>query len=218
MIASTRIHLRAVYFSQRHGGGAGEDGVSWIELADGGRILAADRAVVAEVQAVTTRRPAAGRSAAGDGRHLLCSAHGLSVESVAAGVRQRQHRASLLPGVDERGRVRQGVARDATALRPSARHRLELAKCRRVDDQGAAGRGKKPAKTRPIAVSWGSSGRFFPTAAACRLAWRSVAPILTTRNFSSRRSTASLSLVRGARAAGNICASTKGTTPKRSAG
>ncbi len=69
-------------------------------------------------------------------------------------------------------------------LRPSARYRLELAERRWLHDQGAAGRGKKPAKTRPIAVSWASSGRFFPTAAACRSVWRSAAPTPTTRDFS----------------------------------
>src|SRR2546430_2226546 len=136
MIASTRNYLRAVYYSQRHGGDVGEEGISWIELADGGCVLAATRTFVAQIRDFVARRPPACQSAAGNGRHLLCTSHGLSVESVAARVWQRQHRASLLSGMDTTRRVWQGVAADARALRPATRHRLELAKRRRLDDQG----------------------------------------------------------------------------------
>ena len=214
MIASTRIHFRAVYYSQQHGGDAGEEGISWIELADGGRILAADRTAVTEICQVAAWRPATSECSTGNGRHLLRASHGLSVEGVATRVWERQHSASLLPGVDTTGRVWQGVAANATAVRPPASYRLELAECRWLHDQGATGRGKKPGKTRPIAVSWGSNGRFFLTAAACRLVWRSAAPTPTTRNFSSKRSTASRCLARSDRRVGNICVATWATTAK----
>ena len=41
----------------------------------------------------------------------------------------------------------------------------------RGDDEGAAGRGKKPGKTRRIVASWASSGRRSPTGRASRLPW-----------------------------------------------
>ena len=143
---------------------------------------------------------------------------GCQWKAIATRVRQRQHGASLLPGVDRPGRVWQGVAANARALRPTPSHRLELAERRWLDDQGAAGRGKKPAKTLPIAVSWASNGRFSPTAAACRWVWRLAAPTPTIRSFSSRRSTAFRCRVAPiARAADSICVSTRATTATRSA-
>ena len=44
-------------------------------------------------------------------------------------------------------------------VRRAERHRLEVAEHGRGDDQIAAGWGKKPGKTRPIAASWASSAR-----------------------------------------------------------
>ena len=54
----------------------------------------------------------------------------------------------------KRGRVRGIVAARIDRVRRAARHRLAVAKYGRGDDQSAAGRGKKPGKTRPIVANW----------------------------------------------------------------
>ncbi len=107
------------------------------------------------------------------------------------------------------------LAGDVETLRPAEKDRLELAKCRRVDDQVAAGRGKKPVNTPRIAVSWGSSGRFSPTVVGCRSGWPSVAPTRTIKNFSSRRSTVLPCVVPHEQAARSTSASIKDTTATR---
>src|ERR1700757_1208554 len=105
----------------------------------------------------------------GDGRHLLCAAHRLSMECaepdnsllVVLG-------ASAVSGVDGGGGVRDVLVCGPAGLRRTGWHRLELAGARWSDEQGAAGGGKKPVATRPIAASAGSSAHCWWTAAASR--------------------------------------------------
>ena len=80
-------------------------------------------------------------------------------------------------------------------VRRAERHRLEVAERGRGDDQVAAGRGKKPGKTRPIAASWASSDRCSSTAVACRWPSPSKAPMCLTRSCWPRRSMALRSCV-----------------------
>ncbi len=92
-----------------------------------------------------------------------------------------------------------------------------MAESGRGDDQVAAGRGKKPARIRPIGARWASSDRCWSTAAASPSAWRSPAPTRMTKSSLPRRSAAFPSSVRD-RCVGksSIFAPTKVTTPRLS--
>ena len=67
---------------------------------------------------------------------------------------------------------------------------MELAKRGRSDDEIASGWGKIPAETRPIVASWAPNDRCSLTPAEFRWELWSVAPTLTTLNFSKPHSIA----------------------------
>lgn len=60
----------------------------------------------------------------------------------------------VLPGVGGVGRVPGIVGIRFGGIQRVERYRLEVAEHGRGDDEVAAGRGKKPAKTRPTGANW----------------------------------------------------------------
>src|ERR1700693_1230877 len=127
--------------------------------ADAGKTLAAVGALAAQIHSKFPRRTAAREFAGCRGWHLLSTPHRLPVESFATAVRRPQHRASLLSRVGATRHRSPVLETLPEGLPPATGHCLALAVARWHDDQGSLGWGKKPAKTRPIAVSWGSSVR-----------------------------------------------------------
>jgi hypothetical protein len=76
------------------------------------------------------------------------------MEGDAQAVRVGQRDSRLLPGVGGIRRVPGVVGIRFGRVRRVEGDRLEVAEYGRGDDQIAAGWGKKPAKTRPIAANW----------------------------------------------------------------
>ncbi len=93
---------------------------------------------------------------------------------------------------------------------------MELAKRGRSDDEIASGWEKIPAETRPIVASWAPNDRCSLTHAEFRWELWSVAPTLTTLNFSRPPSIAFRFIVHNRRSDIKTSASTKAITQKMS--
>jgi hypothetical protein len=129
-------------------------------LAAAGRALGEDGAAAAATAEAPAGLPQPARAGpGGDGRDLLRAAHRLPVERAE---RDRHLLVVLGPpplrGVGRGRRVPGVLAAGPAGLRRGRRHRLGVAGAGRGDGQGAAGRGEKPARTRPTGASGGRSG------------------------------------------------------------
>ena len=118
------------------------------------RALGTHRSVSPHLQTEFQGGTPAFADAKGSGRHLVCVGHRLPMEGDAQAVRIGQRDPRLLPRVGRIRRVPAVVGIRFGRIRRVKRDRLEVAEYGRGDDQIAAGWGKKPAKTRPIAASW----------------------------------------------------------------
>ena len=118
---------------------------------------AAVRAAVAKVSAQSEGWSASRESARRCQRNLLSVANGLPVESIAAAVRCAEYGASVLSGMEPAASLPPLLEKVSTNVGRTTRNRMALASVGWLHDQGAVGRGKKPAKTPPIAVSSASS-------------------------------------------------------------
>jgi hypothetical protein len=183
------------------------------ELAYSRWFVGTNANIPSQIPQIAQGRTTARGVAANHGRHLLCAPHRLPMEGRSTRVYFRQHAASLLPGVGVARRLPSALEVLPAALRPPARHPMEVAKLGRLLHQGSLGRGKKPAQTRRIGANWASSGRCSPMAAAFPWAWPLTVRTDTIKNSSRPRLTAfqSVVLVPG-RVVGNIFAATRAST------
>ena len=126
-------------------------------LAAAGRALGRDgTAPAAAAEAPAGLPQPAGAGPGGDGRHLLCAAHGMPVERAARDDDLLVlFGAPALSGVGRGRGVRGVLARGAADLRRPSRHRLDVAGAGRGNGQGPAGWGEKPGPIRRIAASAG---------------------------------------------------------------
>src|SRR5665213_3652614 len=192
-----------------HGGANGRSIVVKVS-PDSRRLVGTHRFRAPNVQTGSSRRPSAIVDAEGCEWNFVCAANRLSVEGDAARVRLRQRDSRLLPRVGGAGRVRGAVGTRVARVRRVERDRLEVAEHGRGDDQIAAGRGKKPAKTRPIVASSASNARRSSMVGACPWPSSSKAPMCLTSNWSRPRSTPfRLNLLRRSPNNRNISVSTK---------
>lgn len=151
--------------------------------ADPRKVMEKARTVTSEVSPKPSWRTASRRFAKRCKRNLLRATHRLPMEGIAPSVWFFQHRASLLPAVGAAGRVSSAVEGVLEGVRPTQRHRLELAEFGRDDDQGVPRGGKRQGKTRRIVANWGSSVLSSPIVEAYRWASRSPARMFTIRNW-----------------------------------
>jgi len=200
-VQRARVHLRWTFRKEEGGRRPGERERQPAECSDSCvcwrsfTVVGTRRAAAAEVSREQVGREAARGSPSRARRRSLRAANGLSVEGGPCGVRLRQHAAPVLP-----------------------RDRLGLAEPGRGDDEGAAGRGKKPVPIRRTAASPGPSVPFLRMETAYPSRWSWPAPTRMTCDSSSRRSEASPYGVLGpSRGEGSsTSAGTRGTTTKTS--
>jgi hypothetical protein len=115
------------------------------------------RSAVAQAAATEGGRATATPLEAGDRRHFLRAADRLSVEGRSEGVRIRQFAAPLLSAAGQAAMFCRPVGHGLVGVRRPGRPGMEVAIDGWGDDQGAAGRGKKPGTIRPIGPNRGPS-------------------------------------------------------------
>ena len=124
--------------------------------------------------------------AASDGWHLLRAAYRVPVESRSPRVWFRQQLAPLLPATCGCGLVREALETGVGGIRRVERYSVGMAVHRRGDDQGTAGRGKKPGPIPRIGPSRVPSAPCLPMVPVSRWEWRSAAPTRTTSGWLRR--------------------------------